>query len=66
MSQRDEFSTEEYSMYAAECRRMARLARRSGQKAAPRGIRERESGVGDWLRSLLMPAPQRKLAGSRR
>ena len=56
----DEFSSVEYSRYAAECRRLGKLSRNSKTIVKPRTSSETNFFSDEWLSQIL--APSRKLA----
>ena len=56
----NQFSSVEYSRYAAECTRLGRLARNSKTVVKPRPRSEANAPVAEWLRQLW--APSGKLA----
>jgi len=54
----DQFSSVEYSLYAAECRRLGRLARSSKAIRKQRARGEVNAPIAEWLSHLLAPTPK--------
>jgi hypothetical protein len=58
MDVREQFETDEFFRYAAECRRMARLTRRENLSAAPNDLAAQLLHCAKWIRQGLMLASE--------